>query len=148
MNVKFIIPQETDLPALYDVECRAHRYPWSYQLLASNFGDRYVNGALCLDGKIIGFYIADSLLDESTLMNICVDPAWQGHGYGKLLLNHYLTQTTTQGCTQWWLQVRRSNTTAQNLYLQLGYQQAGVRKNYYKSGDHHEDALVMQRVLA
>ena len=96
----------------------------------------------------MAFTFADSLLDESTLMNICVDPAWQGHGYGKLLLNHYLMQTTTQGCTQWWLEVRRSNTTAQNLYLQLGYQQAGVRKNYYKSGDHHEDALVMQRVLA
>lgn len=72
MNVKFIIPQETDLPELYDVECRAHRYPWSYQLLASNFGDRYINGALCLDGKIIGFYIADSLLDESTLDKCCV----------------------------------------------------------------------------
>ena len=148
MNIEFFVPEKSDIQSLYEIECRAHAYPWSHHLLSSNFGQRYVNGAIRHQQQVIGFYIADMLLDESTLMNICVDPAWQGHGYGKLLLNHYLTQTTTQGCTQWWLEVRLSNTTAQNLYLQLGYQQAGVRKNYYKSGDHHEDALVMQRVLA
>ena len=39
------------------------------------------------------------------------------------------------------LEVRASNITAQNLYRKLGFQDGGIRKNYYT--DDHEDALVM-----
>ncbi|NCB60972.1 MAG: ribosomal-protein-alanine N-acetyltransferase [Gammaproteobacteria bacterium] len=146
MNIEFIIPDSTHLPALYDIECQAHPYPWSYQLLASNFGERYCNGALRCQQQLIGFYIADVLLDESTLMNICIDPAWQGQGLGQQLLTHYLQQTAARGCTQWWLEVRASNLTAQNLYRKAGFREVGVRKNYYRSGEVSEDALVMQRI--
>ncbi len=146
MNNEFSIPDSTHLPALYDIECQAHPYPWSYQLLASNFGERYCNGALRCQQQLIGFYIADVLLDESTLMNICIDPAWQGQGLGQQLLTHYLQQTAARGCTQWWLEVRASNLTAQNLYRKAGFREVGVRKNYYRSGEVSEDALVMQRI--
>ena len=39
------------------------------------------------------------------------------------------------------LEVRRSNTTAQNLYQKYHYKPIGVRKNYYRN--EHEDAIVM-----
>jgi ribosomal-protein-alanine N-acetyltransferase len=39
------------------------------------------------------------------------------------------------------LEVRMTNITAQNLYRKLGFQDGGIRKNYYT--DDHEDALVM-----
>ena len=39
------------------------------------------------------------------------------------------------------LEVRVTNHTAQNLYRKLGFQDGGIRKNYYT--DDHEDALVM-----
>jgi ribosomal-protein-alanine acetyltransferase len=147
MNIEFLVPNKTHLQALYDIECRAHPYPWSYHLLGSNFGDRYCNGVMLYQQKLIGFYIADLLLDESTLLNICIDPAWQGRGLGQQLMTHYLQQTAAKGCTQWWLEVRVSNTTAQNLYRKLNYHEVGVRRNYYQNGAASEDALVLQRCL-
>ncbi len=145
MKIEFIVPDKTHLQALFDIECRAHQYPWSHHLLSSNFGNRYFNGAILYQQQIIGFYIADLLLDESTLLNICIDPAWQGHGFGQQLLEHYLQQTAARGCMQWWLEVRASNITAQNLYQKMGYHEVGLRKNYYQNGNVSEDAFVMQR---
>jgi [ribosomal protein S18]-alanine N-acetyltransferase len=39
------------------------------------------------------------------------------------------------------LEVRLSNHVAQSLYRKLGFQDGGIRKNYYS--DNQEDALVM-----
>jgi len=39
------------------------------------------------------------------------------------------------------LEVRASNTAAQNLYKKLGFFNVGRRKNYYE--DNHEDAVLM-----
>jgi ribosomal-protein-alanine N-acetyltransferase len=39
------------------------------------------------------------------------------------------------------LEVRVTNTVAQNLYRKLGFQDGGIRKGYYT--DNQEDALVM-----
>lgn len=43
------------------------------------------------------------------------------------------------------LEVRASNEAAQQLYRSMGFETAGVKKQYYKNG---EDALVMQLLLA
>ena len=45
-----------------------------------------------------------------------------------------------RGCVAWTLEVRASNTAAQELYRQFGFAPAGVRKRYYENT---EDAIVM-----
>jgi ribosomal-protein-alanine N-acetyltransferase len=134
-----------DVTSMLKVEQAAHALPWSRATLAGSFGERYGNVGLWEGERLLGFYIADALLDESTLHNICVDPAVQGQGWGRALLEHYLWQTAEAGCCCWWLEVRRSNLRAQRLYLQAGYQQVGIRKGYYRTEQGTEDALVMQR---
>lgn len=147
MLIEVCTPSLADLSDMYGIECRANDWPWSESLLGSNFGDRYHNGLLLVDGVAAGFYIADYVAGESNLMNISVDPAWQGQKLGLQLLSHYLTQTAAMGCTSWWLEVRLSNIKAQNLYEKVGYIQVGYRENYYASEDDGEDALVLQRSL-
>jgi ribosomal-protein-alanine N-acetyltransferase len=49
------------------------------------------------------------------------------------------------GCTQFWLEVRASNSAARSLYEKLGFEVLGVRKNYYERP--REDALVMGLTL-
>lgn len=139
-------PVLDDLSVMLQIEQAANAYPWSESLLASNFGDRYHNGLLIRDGEAVGFYIADWVAGESTLMNISIDPLWQGQHLGACLMQHYLDQTEQMGCQCWWLEVRLSNEKAQNLYRKLGYSQVGYRKNYYSAGDTREDALVLQRL--
>ena len=137
---------EADLPCLYAIECQAHRWPWTEGMLASCLGERYVNRLALWQGQPVGFFIADYLAGESTLMNICLTPACQGRGWGRALLRHYLALTKSLGCECWWLEVRASNRVALTLYLSEGYRQLGVRKGYYSAGPASEDALVLQRL--
>lgn len=136
---------DADVAVMLPVEQRAHPYPWSVNILSASFGDRYRNVGAWSEGRLVGFYIADFLLDESTLHNLCIDPDYQGRGWGRELLAHYLQQTALAGCCCWWLEVRQSNFRARQLYLQSGYQQLGVRKGYYRTDTGHEDACVMRR---
>ena len=140
--------QRSDVSAMLEVEQLAHPYPWSEALLASCFGERYLTYGLYSHSSLVGFYIAELLLDESTLHNICLRPECRGQGWGHSLLDHYLALTQEQGCQQWWLEVRYSNQVAQQLYLRAGYLQVGVRKGYYQTQSGSEDALMMLRTLS
>ena len=137
---------------MLEIEQVAHVHPWSAALLADSFGERYLAVGLWQiapdqDAVLQGFYIADGLLDESTLHNICVHPRGQGKGWGRQLLADYLQRSALRGSQQWWLEVRASNTRARQLYERAGYQQVGLRRGYYRQGDgRSEDACVMQRL--
>jgi ribosomal-protein-alanine N-acetyltransferase len=41
------------------------------------------------------------------------------------------------------LEVRRSNKKAQNLYLQMGFNEMSVRRGYYPAQQGREDAILM-----
>lgn len=135
------------LDAMLQLEQAAHPVPWSRQLLADCFGERYFSGSLWLGQELLGFYIADQILDESTLMNICVTPPWQGKGLGRQLLARYVESATARHIAQLWLEVRASNHSAQRLYLSSGFVELGRRKAYYSSAQGREDAVIMQKVL-
>ena len=143
-----------NLDAMLAVEQAAHANPWSRSLLADSFGERYFTGSLWLSAsqrqepeQLLGYFIADRILDESTLMNICVSPAWQGQGLGRQLLTHYLRLCEQQGLTQLWLEVRSSNTSAQALYQSCGYAECGRRRHYYRTDNGSEDAVLMHKGL-
>jgi ribosomal-protein-alanine N-acetyltransferase len=52
-----------------------------------------------------------------------------------------MTVTKDMGARSMTLEVRVTNNVAQSLYRKLGFQNGGIRKNYYT--DNQEDALVM-----
>lgn len=145
-----------DLDAMLALEQAAHAHPWSRNVLAGSFGTRYFTGSLWLPQQqtateagqgLLGYFIADGILDESTLMNICVAPEQQGQGFGRQLLTHYLHLCERQNITQSWLEVRASNMAAQALYQACGYQESGRRRHYYQSVAGAEDAVLMALLL-
>lgn len=145
-----------DLDAMLMVEHAAHVHPWSRKLLADSFGERYFTGSLWQavnstapqEGEqLVGYFIADCVLDESTLMNICVAPQWQGQGLGRQLITLYMHQCEQRGVSQCWLEVRASNIAAQALYAACGYQENGRRRHYYQTYSGSEDAVLMALTL-
>ncbi|RRA28742.1 alanine acetyltransferase, partial [Cronobacter sakazakii] len=82
--------QSADLPAAFAIEQRAHAFPWSEKTFASNQGERYLNLRLDVDGNMAAFAITQVVLDEATLFNIAVDPAFQRRGLGRALLEHLI----------------------------------------------------------
>lgn len=132
-----------DLPAISEIERRAHLWPWSDNTLSGNFGTRYYNHILLREHKVIGYYIASQAGVEASLLNIAVDPDFQGAGYGRLLLQHLIDLSKQKQLQEIWLEVRVSNTAACKLYHQLGFVEVDRRKGYYPAQEGREDAIIM-----
>lgn len=139
---------ENDFDRLFEIEQQAHLVPWAKGTLLNSQGERYLNLKLSVENHIVAFAICQFVLDEATLFNIAVDPAYQGKGFGKQLLQALIAELQQKQITTLWLEVRASNTTAQKLYYSLGFNEVTVRKNYYPTQDgRRENAVVMALYL-
>lgn len=132
-----------DLTHAYAIEQRAHAFPWSEKTFTSNQGERYLNLGLKIDETLAAFAITQVVLDEATLFNIAVDPAYQRRGLGRMLLEHLIRELEKRDVLTLWLEVRASNAAAIALYESLGFNEATIRRNYYPTADGREDAVIM-----
>ena len=132
-----------DLAVAYAIEQRSHAFPWSEKTFASNQGDRYFNLRLDVDGEMAAFAVTQVVLDEATLFNIAVDPAYQRKGLGRQLLEHLISELEKREVFTLWLEVRASNIAAIALYESLGFNEATIRRNYYPTKEGREDAIIM-----
>ncbi|MCX2905934.1 ribosomal protein S18-alanine N-acetyltransferase [[Curtobacterium] plantarum] len=132
-----------DLAQAFAIECRSHAFPWSEKTFASNQGERFINLRLDVDGQMAAFAITQVVLDEASLFNIAVDPAFQRRGLGRQLLQHLIDELIKRDVLTLWLEVRASNLPAIALYEQLGFNQVSRRPNYYPNASGREDAILM-----
>ncbi|NIY48155.1 ribosomal protein S18-alanine N-acetyltransferase [Cedecea colo] len=133
----------SDLAAAYAIEQRSHAFPWSEKTFASNQGERYFNLRLDVDGEMAAFAVTQVVLDEATLFNIAVDPAYQRKGLGRQLLEYLISELEKREVFTLWLEVRASNSAAIALYESLGFNEATIRRNYYPTKEGREDAIIM-----
>ncbi|MFT5808361.1 MAG: ribosomal-protein-alanine N-acetyltransferase [Moritella dasanensis] len=139
-----IIPLTLEhLPLIQKIEAASHAFPWSDKVFASNFGARYFNFLLVQDEQVLGYYFANQVAGEASLLNITVAPEHQGKGYGKQLINHLIQECQQQELFQLWLEVRESNHGAYHLYLNVGFNEVDRRINYYPAATGREDAIMM-----
>lgn len=140
-----ISPQ--DYSRLFEIEQAAHLVPWTKGTLLNSQGEKYLNLKITENNEIVAFAISQVILDEATLFNIAVDPAFQRQGYGKRLLSALIAQLREKGVLTLWLEVRESN-PARQLYDSLGFNEVDIRKNYYPTLDGgRENAVVMALYL-
>ena len=137
----------TDIDEMTAIENRVYPFPWT----VGNFRDSFAAGDSVLgcreDGRLIGYFVLMRVIDEAHLLNISVDQDRQGAGYGLALLRHAVGLATDTGVTSLLLEVRPSNRRALTIYRRFGFQQIGVRRDYYPAPDGREDALVLRLSL-
>lgn len=80
-------------------------------------------------------------LDEAHITTIASAPEVRRRGVGELLLNGLIDLSLELGARFLTLEVRVSNTSAQQLYIKYGFEVRGKRPRYYT--DNNEDALIM-----
>ena len=90
---------------------------------------------------IIGFTSMWVMADEAHITNIAVRQSHQRQGIGELLLISIIDLANELKASIVTLEVRVSNLVAQKLYRKYGFEQVGLRRNYYT--DNREDALLM-----
>lgn len=142
-EVAFRAMTPADLEAVADLTHRADPFGWTLR----NFSDAHASGntltVLTVDGVTSGIAAVMHVLDESELLEIAVQPAMQGRGYGKALLAQAIALARRNGAVRMFLEVRESNARARKMYTSFGFEETGRRKNYYPTENGREDAILM-----
>lgn len=92
--------------------------------------------------EIIGYGGLWLISDEAHISTIATHHTWRGQGYGELLLVAMIQRALTLNAAYVVLEVRVSNTRAQNLYHKYEFQVVDTKKGYYR--DNGEDAYDMR----
>ncbi len=95
-----------------------------------------------VDGQLAGYAIVWHYFDELHIANFAIHPDFRRKGLGKQLMRYILEQFGTAHFA--FLEVRKSNVAAINLYRSFGFKAIQIRKKYYRDG---EDAVVMFKDL-
>ena len=118
--------------------------PWSENSIASELDNRLSLWLVALDGDRVAAYVgSQSVLGETDMMNIAVHPDYRRQGIAEQLVNCLVSQLKELGNHSLMLEVRVSNDPARKLYEKLGFQQVGLRKNYYRNPK--EDACILRK---
>ena len=131
-----------DISSIVEIENKTKQMPWSKAQFRSSMEVGHYSVVMHKDCDILGFAIYSPIIPESHLLNIAIDPAYQGKGLGDKLLQQIILQNRTIGVKTISLEVRVSNLPAINLYEKRGFHKDAIRPDYY-SGSPKEDALLM-----
>jgi ribosomal-protein-alanine N-acetyltransferase len=137
-----------DLKQVIIVEHKAYPHPWTLGIFRDCLRIGYNAWVVTLDNNIIGYGIIMLSPGEAHILNICIDPQYQGKGLGRYLLRHLIKKSQQTDVDMVLLEVRRSNSAAQQLYLSEGFHELGVRKAYYPAENGREDAIILAKYLA
>src|ERR1051325_8304070 len=131
------------LRSVLRIEAQVYPRPWSLSLFLSELSLRHSRTYVVarVDGVVVGYAGLMYTGDDAHITTIAVDPAWHRHKIGSRLMLHLAREARTRAAANLTLEVRVSNTGAQAMYRQFGFEPAGIRKNYYV--ETNEDALVM-----
>lgn len=135
------------LDSVLRIERAAHTHPWSENLIRDVNSRGASHHVLLQDDKVVGYFYAQNIVGEVTLLNIAVDPNEQGKGYGKQLIEGFLTMCEQAKADSAWLEVRESNTRAAALYEMVGFNEVDRRINYYPTSTGKEDAIIMSYIF-
>lgn len=161
-ELSFLPMTSADLDEVLAIESVSHIHPWT----TGNFSDSLAAGhwAYCVrpnsEGCISGSFLDPKILwaycvlfpavDELHLLNITVTPKLRRMGIGARMMGAIEGLAAQQGMPRIILEVRPSNASALKLYQSLGYEQIGLRKNYYPAqagSANREDALVLAKSI-
>lgn len=139
--------RDNDLEQVNAVEQRSAEHPWQ----KAHFADSQKSGYICelaeVDSTPVGHCVMMAVAGEASILILTIDKPYQRQGIGRQLLQHMIEKATQSKCETLLLEVRQSNNKAFNLYLQEGFSEIGIRRNYYPMGNNREDAIVMAMEL-
>lgn len=143
VSVHLVPMRRRHLRSVLRIEGQVYPKPWTLSLFLGELSlrsSRYYIVAR-VGGEVVGYAGIMLSLDEAHVTTIAVDPEWQRHGIGRRLLINLARAAVARNARHLTLEVRVSNSPAQRLYQEFGFETEGLRKNYY--AESREDALIM-----
>ncbi|MBI3542351.1 MAG: ribosomal protein S18-alanine N-acetyltransferase [Deltaproteobacteria bacterium] len=87
------------------------------------------------DTILTGYIVFWLLFDECHILNVAVHPDWRGLGIATRLVRHAVAAAVKKDMKRVFLEVRKTNTPAVELYQRLGFFVDHVKPTFYENGD-------------
>jgi ribosomal-protein-alanine N-acetyltransferase len=84
------------------------------------------------DDPAVGFLLSRGAAGEEELLLIAVHPEHRGNGIGTALIERFIDVARQRGTERLFLEMREGN-PAERLYVALGFEPVGRRRQYYRS---------------
>lgn len=148
-NVVFRKLVSSDISTVVNIERKTSLSPWSTSLFEQALSSNKLVLAVINADQVVGYGVVSFVVGEAELLNICIDPAAQGKGFGRQLLSELIDNVMGRGNVKdMYLEVRESNQVARGLYESEGFAEIGRRQRYYPTDDGREDAILMALPIA
>ena len=139
----------SQLDNIVSIESSSSSYPWSKtQLKESIRNPNNLCYSASYEGDIIGYLIVMLASETADILNIGINPNNQRKGYGSLLMSYLYKELKNRLIEEVFLEVRESNQSAISFYLNQGFKEISIRKNYYKSNSNKlssaENGIIMR----
>ena len=115
---------------------------WNYNVLKEEIesnNSKYIIAKI--DTEIVGFAGIKIIMDEADIMNIVTKKTFRNKGIGTLLLENLISIAYELQLSSISLEVNEENSPAIHLYEKFGFQNLGIRKNYYQD----KNAIIMTK---
>ncbi len=136
-------------PQAYDIFCLSRiSNTWSFDNFSKSLSGPYSYISADEGRAVTGFVIANPVLDELEIEDICISSRHRNCGIASALLHNLITKAQANKMTRILLEVAETNTPALALYRKFNFNQDGVRKHYYKPDNQRAiDAILMSLKL-
>ena len=145
-----------DVPAVALIEQECFSMPWSEKSFCDSISredtiflvceeeltDCGTNSPKVRGGRIVGYIGMYLSFEEGEITNVAVSSSYRKRGYGQRLIQAAKDKAADRNIKSILLEVRKSNASAVSLYRRNGFEQVGIRKNFYERPA--EDAIIMK----
>ena len=139
--IELVRMNESHVAAVAELERLNFSTPWDEASVRSELTNKLALWLVALDdGEVVGYVGSQTVLQEADMMNVAVADSHRRRGIARALVKELIRQLDAYQLT---LEVRESNVAAISLYESMGFQQVGLRKNYYQKPK--ENALILRK---
>ena len=135
-----------DCEQVAQIEAASFSVPWSLRAFTETVEKENFRYFVAEEaGEILGYCGFLFVLDEAEIPNVCVKESARCRGVGKQMMTVLMEEAKKLGMAMLYLEVRESNSPARMLYQRLGFEENGIRKNFYEHPV--ENAVLMSKTL-
>jgi ribosomal-protein-alanine N-acetyltransferase len=133
-----IIPAQLNhLDDIVSIEKSAFNKPWTKNQFMNDIQSELdsENWVYVINELVAGYIFGWIIQGEFHLNNIAVHPEYLRRSIGKNLIQHIIARVILRNVGVILLEVSAENIPARKCYQSLGFNQMGIRKDYYSKGD-------------
>lgn len=136
---------EQDISAIAQLEKDTFSDAWSQSGILETYSQAQAFIVVAEQADtIVGYCILYYVLDEGEIARIAVDQKCRRQGAGRAILEKVQCLCHEIGVSKLMLDVRESNSAARSFYQKLGFEEDGIRRNFYEMPREHAVLMSME----